>query len=319
MENQPLPDQSPDKESGYTQELVNRIAWEAIAEQRRGRRWGIFFKLLFAIYIIAITLMYYPFEISEGPIVGGKHTALVEIEGVIAADTEANADYIAGGLRAAFENKNTAGVILRINSPGGSPVQAGYINDEIRRLRSLYPEVPLYAVITDICASGGYYIAAAADKIYANKASIVGSIGVIMEGFGFVETIKKLGVERRMLHAGENKGFLDPFSPLRSEEVAHAEKLLQQVYQQFIDTVKAGRGNRLKPDDRIFSGLVWTGEESVELGLVDDLGSASYVAREVIGAEEIVDYTIHETYFDQFARKLGTAVAGVLSEKYQLR
>ena len=319
MENQPLPDQSPDKQSGYTQELVNRIAWEAIAEQRRGRRWGIFFKLLFAFYIIAITLMYYPFEVTEGPIGGGKHTALVEIEGVIAADTEANADYIAGGLREAFENKNTAGVILRINSPGGSPVQAGYINDEIRRLRSLYPEVPLYAVITDICASGGYYIAVAADKIYANKASIVGSIGVIMEGFGFVETIKKLGVERRMLHAGENKGFLDPFSPLRPEEVAHAEKLLHQVYQQFIDTVRAGRGNRLKQDDRIFSGLVWTGEESVELGLVDDLGSASYVAREVIGAEEIVDYTIHETYFDRFTRKLGTAVAGVLSEKYQLR
>ena len=174
-------------------------------------------------------------------------------------------------------------------------------------------------MITDICASGGYYIAVAADNIYANKASIVGSIGVIMEGFGFVETIKKLGIERRMMHAGDNKGFLDPFSPLHPEEVAHAEKLLQQVYRQFMDTVKAGRGNRLKQDERIFSGLVWTGEESVELGLVDGLGSASFVAREIIGAEEIVDYTIHETYFDQFARKLGTAVAGVLSEKYQLR
>ena len=319
MENQPVPDQAPDKQPGFTQELVNRIAWEAIAEQRRARRWGIFFKLLFAFYIIVITFMYYPFDITESPIGGKKHTALVDIEGVIATDTEANADYIAGGLRAAFENKNTAGVILRINSPGGSPVQAGYINDEIRRLRSLYPEIPLYAVITDICASGGYYIAAAADGIYANKASIVGSIGVIMEGFGFVETIRKLGVERRMMHAGDNKAFLDPFSPLQPDEVAHAEKLLQRVYQQFIDTVKAGRGNRLKQDDKIFSGLIWTGEESVELGLVDGLGSASFVAREVIGEEEIVDYTIHETYFDQFARKLGTAVAGVLSEKYQLR
>ena len=319
MENQPAPAQTPDHPSGFTQELVNRIAWEAIAEQRRARRWGIFFKLLLVLYIIVITLMYFPSDMMESPIGGKQNTALVDIEGVIAADTEANADYIAGGLRAAFENKNTAGVILRINSPGGSPVQAGYINDEIRRLRSLHPDIPVYAVITDICASGGYYIAVAADKIYANKASIVGSIGVIMEGFGFVETIKKLGVERRMMHAGENKGFLDPFSPLHPEEVAHAEKLLQQVYHQFIDTVKAGRGNRLKQDDRIFSGLVWTGEESVELGLVDGLGSASYVAREVIGAEEIVDYTVHETYFDRFAKKMGVTVAGVLSEKYQLR
>ncbi|MGH8119484.1 MAG: S49 family peptidase, partial [Gammaproteobacteria bacterium] len=236
-----------------------------------------------------------------------------------AADAEANADYIVGGLRAAFEDKNTAGVILRINSPGGSPVQAGYINDEIRRLRGLHPDIPLYAVITDICASGGYYIAAAADKIYANKASLVGSIGVIMEGFGFVETIKKLGVERRLLHAGKNKGFLDPFSPLRPEDIEHANRLLQQIYEQFVETVKSGRGDRLKHDDKIFSGLVWTGEESLELGLVDDLGSASYVAREVIGAEEIVDFTIHESYFDQFAKKLGVAVAGILSGKYQMR
>jgi protease-4 len=319
VENQSLPEQSPGSKPDITQDLVNRIAWEAISEQRRARRWGIFFKLLFTVYIIAITLTYYPFTATEGPISGKKHTALVEIDGVIAADTEANADYIAQGLRAAFENKNTAGVILRINSPGGSPVQAGYINDEIRRLRTLHPDIPLYAVVTDICASGGYYIAVAADKIYANKASIVGSIGVIMEGFGFVDTIKKLGVERRMLHAGENKGFLDPFSPLRPEEVAHAEKLLQQVYQQFITTVKAGRGSRLQQDDKIFSGLVWTGEESVKLGLVDGLGSASYVAREVIGAEDIVDYTVHETYFDRFARKMGVTVAGILSEKYQLR
>ena len=319
MENQPSSSQQTGDKPVFEQDLVNRIAWEAIAEQRRARRWGIFFKLLFAFYLLIFILIYRPLGISEGPIIGEKHTALVNVEGVIAADTEANADNIAGSLRAAFENKNTAGVILRINSPGGSPVQAGYINDEIRRLRTLHPEIPLYAVITDICASGGYYIAVAADKIYANKASVVGSIGVIMEGFGFVETIKKLGIERRMLHAGENKGFLDPFSPLRPEEVEHADRLLQQIYQQFIETVKTGRGNRLKQDDKTFSGLVWTGEESVERGLVDGLGSASYVAREVIGAEDIVDYTIHETYLDQFARKLGTAVAGTLSEKYQLR
>ena len=315
MENQTSPGSTP----AFDQNLVNRIAWEAIAEQRRARRWGIFFKLLFMFYIIILTFMYYPSDLTSGPLVGKKHTALVDIEGVIAADTEANADHVIGGLRAAFENKNTAGVILRINSPGGSPVQAGYINDEIRRLRTLHPDIPLYAVITDICASGGYYIAVAADKIYANKASVVGSIGVIMEGFGFVDTIKKLGIERRLMHAGENKGFLDPFSPLRPDEVAHAEKLLQQIYRQFIDTVKAGRGKRLQQDDKMFSGLVWTGEESVQLGLVDGLGSASSVAREVIGAEDIVDYTLHETYLDKFARKIGTAVAGTLSEKFQLR
>ena len=305
--------------AAFEQDLVNRIAREAIVEQRRARRWGIFFKLLLTFYIIFLTLIYYPLGVSTGPIISNKHTALIDIDGVIAADTEANADYIAGGLRAAFENKNTVGVILRINSPGGSPVQAGYINDEIRRLRALHPDIPLYAVITDICASGGYYIAAAADRIYANKASVVGSIGVIMEGFGFVETIRKLGMERRMLHAGDNKGFLDPFSPLRPEEVEHANRLLQQIYEQFIETVKNGRGDRLKQDDRIFSGLVWTGAESVELGLVDDLGSASYVAREVIGAEEIINFTIHENYLDRFAKKLGSTVAGTLSEQYRLR
>jgi Periplasmic serine proteases (ClpP class) len=308
-----------DGKNGMEQKLVNRIAWEAIAEQRRARRWGIFFKLLLALYILIFTLLYLPVEWGGGPLIGEKHTALVEIKGVISPETEANADYIVSGLRAAFEDSNTAGVILRINSPGGSPVQAGYIYDEIRRLRGLYPEIPLYAVITDICASGGYYIAVAADKIYANKASVVGSIGVIMEGFGFVDAIKKLGIERRLLYAGENKGFLDPFSPLRQDEVEHTSKLLQQIYQQFIDTVRTGRGDRLKKDDKIFSGLVWSGEESLQLGLIDGLGSASYVARDVIGAEEIIDYTLHETYLDQFAKKLGATVTEILTSKYQMR
>ena len=251
--------------------------------------------------------------------VGAKHSALVDIEGIIAPDLDANADYIVTGLRAAFEDKNTAGVILRINSPGGSPVQAGYVYDEITRLKNLYPDIPLYAVISDICASGGYYIASAADKIYANKASVVGSIGVVMSGFGFVGAIDKLGIERRLLHAGDHKGFLDPFSPLKAEEVEHIEGVLNGVYQQFKDVVKKGRGDRLKSDEKIFSGLIWTGEQSLDLGLVDALGSAGYVAREVIGAEEIVDYTKHDTYFDRFAKKIGASFAGSLGTKFELR
>jgi protease-4 len=303
----------------FEQNLVNRIAWEAVAEQRRARRWGIFFKFFFAGYLILFLLLYLPASWYGGKITGGKHTALIDIEGVIGTDSEANADYIVSGLRAAFEDKNTAGVILRINSPGGSPVQAGYVNDEIKRLRELYPDIPLYAVIADICASGGYYIAAAAEKIYANKASIVGSIGVIMSGFGFVDAIHKLGIERRLITAGESKGFLDPFSPQKSEDVEHIDGVLNDVYQQFIDVVKAGRGDRLKSDDKIFSGLIWSGEESIDLGLVDALGSAGYVAREVIGAEDIVDFTLRDTYFERFARQVGTAVASAISSKLELR
>ena len=300
-------------------DLVNRIAWEALAEQRRARRWGIFFKFFFATYLLFFLVLYLPVDWSGGPIVGAKHTALVEINGVISADMEANADNVVTGLRAAFEDQNTAGVILRINSPGGSPVQSGYIYDEIKRLRNLYPDIPVYAVITDICTSGGYYIAAAADKIYANKASVVGSIGVVMSGFGFVDAMNKLGIERRLLYAGENKGFLDPFSPLKPEEVAHIDEVLEGVYQQFIDVVKAGRGDRLKEESNIFSGLIWTGEQSLELGLVDALGSASFVAREVIGAEEIVDYTMHDTFFDLFASNIGAAVAKSISSGFELK
>ena len=309
-----------DKDNSSTEQaVVNRIAWEAIAEQRRARRWGIFFKLFFAAYLVLFTLVYLPVDWSSGAMVGAKHTALIDIEGVIAPDLDANADYIVAGLRDAFEDKNTAGVILRINSPGGSPVQAGYVYDEIIRLKNLHPDIPLYAVISDICASGGYYIASAADKIYANKASVVGSIGVVMSGFGFVDAIDKLGIERRLMHAGKNKGFLDPFSPLKTEEVEHIEGVLDDVYQQFIDVVKKGRGDRLKNDEKIFSGLIWTGEQSLDLGLVDALGSAGYVAREVIGAEEIVDYTKRDTYFDRFAKKIGASFAGSLGTRFELR
>ncbi len=297
----------------FEQALVNKIASEAITEQRRARRWSVFFKLFMVGYISIFTIMYLV-DGWDGPSLGiEKHTALIDISGVISAETQANADYIISGLRAAFEDENTAGIILRINSPGGSPVQAGYVSDEIFRLREEYPDIPFYSVITDICASGGYYIAAAADKIYADKASVVGSIGVIMSGFGFVETIEKLGIERRLLHAGENKGFLDPFSPLKPEEVDHVETLLADIHQQFVDVVKKGRGDKLINDEKIFSGLIWTGEQSVELGLVDALGSPGYVAREVIGVEEIIDFTKRETILDQFASRIGVMVARSIS------
>ncbi len=301
------------------QDIVNRIAQEAVAEQRRARRWGIFFKFFFAAYLLLFLIIYLPVDWREAGITGEKHSALVDIEGVISNDALASADYIVTGLRAAFEDSNTAGVILRINSPGGSPVQAAYVNSEIKRLKGLYPDIPLYAVISDVCASGGYYIAAAADEIYANESSIVGSIGVVMSSFGFVDAMEKLGIERRLLHAGENKGFLDPFSPLKQEEVKHINKLLMDVHQQFITVVKEGRGERLKEDENIFSGLIWTGKQSLELGLVDGMGSASYVAREVIGAEDIVDYTKREDFLDIFAKQIGTAVARTLGEKFQLQ
>jgi len=304
----------------FEQALVSQIAREFLDEQRRTRRWGIFFKALFALYLLVFLVAYLADSSGmSASLPGERHTALVDIEGVIASDSEANADRIVAGLRAAFENERTAGIILRINSPGGSPVQAGYVNDEIRRLRAKYPDVPLYAVISDVCASGGYYIASAADKIYADKASIVGSIGVIMAGFGFVDAIQKLGIERRVRHAGDSKDFMDPFSPLREQDVKHVDELLQDVYSQFIDVVKKGRGDKLKGGNELFSGLVWTGEQSLELGLVDGLGSAGYVAREVIGVEDIVDFTRRYSYFDRFATKVGATLAQSLSSAMQSR
>jgi protease-4 len=292
----------------FEQSLVNELAREVLREQRRNRRWGIFFKGLLALYLLSFLLIFLAGQSEVGGFSGEKHTALIEIDGVIATNTEARADYIVGSLRKAFEDENTKGVILRINSPGGSPVQSAYINDEIKRLRKLHPDTPLYAVITDICASGGYYIAAGADKIYANKASIVGSIGVIMSGFGFVDAIEKLGIERRVLHAGKSKGFMDPFKPLKQDEEKHVQRLLDGIHQQFIEVVKEGRGDKLVNEDILFSGLFWAGEESIELGLVDELASASEVARDVIGAEDIVDFTKRENVLDQFAKQMGSAM-----------
>ncbi len=293
---------------GWERDLIGRVAFSAISEQRKARRWGIFFKFLTFAYLGTFLVLYMPRD--DGAIGGGKrHTALIEINGVIASDEAASADSIVSGLRAAFKDETTAGIILRINSPGGSPVQAGYVNDEIYRLKEKHPNVPVYAVITDICASGGYYIAAAADKIYADKGSLVGSIGVLMNGFGFTGTMDLLGVERRLLTAGEHKGFLDPFSPLKESDVAHMRTVLASTHKQFIDVVKKGRGDRLKEDPNLFSGLIWTGEQGVDMGLVDGLGSSSYVAREVIGEERIVNYTRKPNPLERFAEKFGATMA----------
>ncbi len=311
---------SDESKANFEQSMVTELAKQVLYEQRRARRWGIFFKSLFALYLAGVFLFYIgnnsDLNLSASV---GEHTALVEINGVIAAETEAGADYVVTGLRKAFKDKNTKGVIVRINSPGGSPVQAGYINDEIKRLKQKYPDIPLHVVITDICASGGYYIAAAADNIYANKASIVGSIGVIIQTFGFVDAMEKLGIERRLLHAGDNKGLLDPFQPLKAEEQQHLQGLLDEIHQQFIAVVKDGRGERLADDEQIFSGLIWSGQESIELGLVDGLASASEVARDIIGAEEIVDFTKRDDYLQQFARDLGVTIANNLGRTFSLQ
>ncbi len=299
--------------------LISEFAKGIFIEQRRNRRWGIFFKMLFVLYLSTFLIIYIVKNTEFGSFSTHKHSALIEINGVIAANTEARADYVITGLRRAFKDENTQGVILRINSPGGSPVQAGYINDEIIRLREKHPDIPIYTVITDMCASGGYYIAASTDKIYANKASIVGSIGVIMAGFGFVETIEKLGIERRLLHAGDNKGFMDPFQPLKTAEATHVQGILNEIHQQFIDVVKHGRGVRLKDDEKLFSGLIWTGSESIKLGLVDELASASQVARDVIGAEDIIDYTKRESYLDEFAKNIGSAMLQSMTDTIRLQ
>ncbi|HTQ72716.1 MAG TPA: S49 family peptidase [Burkholderiales bacterium] len=300
-------------EADWERGLIEKLAGAALREQRRARRWGIFFKLLFFAYLTVLILLLIDWRSPES-LGAGRHTALVDMVGVIDAKGDASADRVTEALQNAFKNKNTVGVILRINSPGGSPVQAGIIYDEIRRLRGLYPNIPVYAVVEDICASGGYYVAAATDKIYVDKASIVGSIGVIMDGWGFTGTMEKLGVERRALVSGENKAFLDPFSPVDEKQKRHAQSMLDDIHKQFIDVVKKGRGKRLKESPELFSGLMWTGDRSVELGLADGLGSVDYVAREVIKAADIFDFTKRQDITERFARRFGAAMAGVLTK-----
>lgn len=301
----------------WDRELIISLATASLTEQRRARRWGVFFKALMLIYLFVLLVTFGSYEFGAERLEAGRHTAVVSVNGLIAADEDASAENIIGGLQAAYEDEDTVGVILHINSPGGSPVQAGIIYDEIRRLRDENASIPLYAVVEDVCASGGYYIAAAADRIYADKASIVGSIGVRMDSFGFVDAIKTLGVERRLLTAGESKGLLDPFLPRNQGEVRHVQSLLDRIHDQFINAVKVGRGERLKDSPQLFSGLIWTGEEGVEHGLIDELASLEKVARDVIGAKRLVDFSPRKDVIERFADRLGTAIAASVNGHLQ--
>lgn len=294
--------------------LIEKTVSQLGVEQRRSRRWGIFFKLLTFAYLFGLLVLMDSGFSKNVKHDAEKYTALVDLRGVIADGEEANADFLVTGLRAAFEDKGAQAVILRINSPGGSPVQSGYVFDEIKRLREIYAEKPLYAVISDIGASGAYYIAAAADQIYADKASLVGSIGVVASGFGFVDTLEKLGVERRLYTSGNHKGFLDPFSEEKPEEVEFWKGVLSSTHEQFISKVKEGRGDRLKINETTFSGLIWNGEQALEMGLIDGLGSAGFVARDIVGAEEIVDFTPQPDPFERLSKTLGIAAASAMSK-----
>ncbi|QDF96828.1 S49 family peptidase [Azoarcus sp. DD4] len=295
--------------NNWERKLLEKLALESLTEQRRRRRWGIFFKLLAFAYVGFLIWMAGDWgESAENLTDGRGYTALVAVEGVIDAGSEASAEHVIAALQSAYEDKAVRGVIVRINSPGGSPVQAGMINDEVYRLRATRPDLPVVAVVEDMCASGGYYVAVAADKILVDKASLVGSIGVLMDGFGFVGAMDKLGVERRLLSAGANKGFLDPFSPQRDGQMEHARGLLDDIHRQFIEVVRKGRGARLKDAPELFSGLVWTGARSVELGLADGFGTVESVARDVFQAEEIRDFTQKPSVAERFARRFGASM-----------
>ncbi|VCU72118.1 Putative signal peptide peptidase SppA [Pigmentiphaga humi] len=308
-----LPAGAPGIPGQWERDVLEKMVFASIREQRARRRWSIFFRLvaLTAVVLIVLAATGVLFRGSTSG-VPAAHTALVNLDGVIDADGEASAEKINAALQAAFDEGGAKGVVLRINSPGGSPVQAGMIYDEIRRLRALHPDKPVYAVVEEICASGGYYVAAAADRIYVNRASVVGSIGVIMEGFGFTGLMDKLGVERRLVVSGENKAMLDPFSPANPSQQAHAQALVKEIYQQFVEAVREGRGDRLQETPDMFSGLVWTGARSIDLGLADDLGTVEGVARDVIQAEDVVDYTVRENFAERVAKRVGVSFgAGV--------
>ncbi len=294
------------RKEGWERELLEKLAFATIKEQRARRRWGIFFKFMTLLVIACVLWMSFGPSVSDIENVG-PHTALIKIDGTIEAKGAGDAETVISALTKAYADPGSVGLILQINSPGGSPVQAGIINDEITRLRKQYPKKPLYVVVNEICASGGYYIAAAADRIYVNKASIVGSIGVLMDGFGFTGAMEKLGVERRLLTAGENKGFMDPFSPQTEQQREYVQGMLNEIHQQFIDVVRKGRGKRLQDTPEIFSGLVWSGAKSVELGLADGFGTVESVARNEFKTSNIVDYTQREGLSDRVLRKLGAA------------
>ena len=300
-----------EEEAGWERRVLENLAYAALREQRSSRRWGIFFRSVTLLYVtlVIVVVLGFSYKGTEADL-GTRHTALVTLEGVIDAQGQASAEKINTALDGAFKDSGTAGVILRVNSPGGSPVQAGMIYDEIRRLRAKYPDKPLYVVVEEMCASGGYYAAAAADGIYVDKASVVGSIGVLMDGFGFTGTMDKLGVERRLMTAGRNKGIGDPFSPQTDEQKSHLQDMLDQIHAQFIKVVRDGRGKRLKETPDIFSGLFWTGAQSIDLGLADGYGTVESVARDIIKADNVVDYTEKESITERFARRLGTSILG---------
>lgn len=296
-----------DKNPNWEREVVEKLAFATIKEQKSSRRWKIFFRLSFL--LILAGFLFASFEKNQDKrFPAGSHTAVIDVSGIIFDGSKASADIVISGLQAAVKSSGTKGIILKINSPGGSPVQAAYVYDEIRRIKKNHPDLPIHAVVSDICASGGYFIAAAADSIFVNESSIIGSIGVVMNGFGFVDTLKKFGIERRLMTAGAHKGMLDPFSPQNEPEKARAQKLLDGIHQNFIAAVKQGRGARLKETPDTFSGLVWLGSESIELGIADDFGTVQSVAREQIGEPNTVDFTHHETVFDQFVKGVGTSM-----------
>ena len=305
----PQQDMATDNSVVWEKNVLEKLVFSAIEEQRKARRWGVFFKLMaFAYLSVVLAMVVYPgFEAEMNT--DKQHTAVIDVLGIIAEGEAANADAIIKGIRDAVKDKNTKGIILNINSPGGSAVQSAYVYDEIRRQKTEHPEMLIYAVVGDMCASGGYYIAAASDKIFVSQASIIGSIGVLMNGFGFTSVLDKLGVERRLLTAGEHKAMLDPFSPMKEQEAKHMQSLLDQVHQQFISAVKQARGTRLKESPEMFSGLVWTGEEGVRLGLADDFGSVDSVSRELFGTEHKLNFTPQERFIDRLAGKMGTSFA----------
>jgi protease-4 len=295
--------------STWERETLEKLVFATIKEKRATRRWSIFFKLGFLALAFFALWAYYDFNFGSSDMDAiGRHTAMIEITGEIEAGGAGAADTVIPSLSKAFADAGSAAIVLRINSPGGSPVQAGIIVDEMLRLKKQYPAKPVYVVVDEICASGGYYIAAAADRIYVNKASIVGSVGVLMDSFGFTGVMNKLGVERRLLTAGENKGFLDPFSPQSDKHKAHAQSMLNEIHEQFIAVVRAGRGKRLKETPETFSGLYWTGAKAVQMGLADGFGTVDTVARDVVRAEDIVDYTAHEGLPERVLKKFGAAV-----------
>jgi protease-4 len=302
-------------------EILHELVFATLKEQRARRRWSIFFKSLFFISLfLIIYLIWSPND--DGLPTPGKssaHTALVDVNGVIDSDSQADADDVVTGLDEAFKDPNTKGIILKIDSPGGSPVQASYVYNEIMRQRSLHPNTKIYAVCTDICTSAAYYMASATDEIYANPSSLVGSIGVLIDGFGFVGSMEKLGIERRLFISGEHKGFLDPFSPLNTNDQKFAQTMLDQVHQQFIDDVMKGRGDRLKVNQTTFSGLAWTGQQALSAGVIDGYGSPGQVARDVIKADNIVDFTVKPSVFDQFAQKMGASFGSRIGEMLGLQ